>query len=472
MNTFLRLVIATLILAPLAAAPTEAGGLSHFGLHVGSNGFGLSVGTDDWAVYGTSWNDPAWQPSFDAAFAGYGEWVSVSGLGRVWRPWVNTGWQPFTHGRWVWTDVGWTWVSYEPWGYYPHHYGNWALVSFGWVWVPGWTYRPAPVTWVGCGSYVGWYPQPPTGWSHAARAYRHGWRNGYDRGYTDGWHDARFATWVSWNQMGASDVAASRIRYQTVVRSAPATHVRSMVAPSRHEVARHGVSIPETRLERRTVRSGEHRITVARPANVQSSIERHGMQSSRKALSPRALEKSSVSRHTGSVGDNGHSRPARSIERSPSRQPLESHRPESGRKYPTDSPTRTDRPHSGSAPAPRVNPSRTPVREPVRQPPMQAPRTAPTSRSPKVQSAPANPRTRPVDTRYREPIPSTRSVSPQSPRAERMKQPPANQPTQKGATHNARSASQPRQRTTATGRSEHSKPQTKTSSRSPRRPPR
>jgi len=38
-----------------AAPPVEAGG--SFGMHVGSNGFGVSVGFGDWSVYTRSWSD-------------------------------------------------------------------------------------------------------------------------------------------------------------------------------------------------------------------------------------------------------------------------------------------------------------------------------------------------------------------------------------------------------------------------------
>lgn len=70
--------------------------------------------------------------------AGYGEWIGVPQYGRVWRPFVPTGWAPFRYGRWTFIgSFGWTWISYAPWGWVPYHYGSWVTLSpYGWVWVP------------------------------------------------------------------------------------------------------------------------------------------------------------------------------------------------------------------------------------------------------------------------------------------------------------------------------------------------
>src|SRR5262249_59266520 len=66
-------------------------------------------------------------------------------------------------GEWVWTDYGWTWVSYDPWGDLPCHYGSWTVVdSYGWAWVPGTVWAPAWVTWAWTSDSVGWAPVPPT----------------------------------------------------------------------------------------------------------------------------------------------------------------------------------------------------------------------------------------------------------------------------------------------------------------------
>ena len=95
--------------------------------------------------------------------APYGHWVNCS-YGNCWVPAsVGAGWQPYSNGEWIYTDYGWTWVSYDPWGGDPYHYGSWAWVSgYGWAWVPGTVWAPAWVTWCYSDAYIGWAPLPPT----------------------------------------------------------------------------------------------------------------------------------------------------------------------------------------------------------------------------------------------------------------------------------------------------------------------
>ena len=281
-----------IILVVTFAAPTvEAGG--GVSLHLGGSGFGVSVGFGDWGVYTRSWSDPYWSIDFNATLSGYGEWVWVNGLGRVWRPWVATSWQPYTHGRWVSTGCGMTWVAYEPWGYVPHHYGSWAYASFGWVWVPGYSYSCANVVWVGSGGYVGWYARPPWGWSHARHGfrhgYRHGFRDGYHNGYSDGWHDARYATYVDWKHFGAENVS----RHAVTHRIASQNRIKARAgAPSRDEIRqRGGAAITETRLARRSVRVDGREVTIARPEGVAPSIERNAAETVSRSLSEEALKR-------------------------------------------------------------------------------------------------------------------------------------------------------------------------------------
>src|SRR5260221_2946252 len=79
----------------------------------------------------------------------YGEWVTVSSYGRCWRPTrIAADWQPYLDGEWVYTEDGWTWVSFDPWGPDPYHYGTWTRVAgIGWVWIPGTIWAPAWGTW-------------------------------------------------------------------------------------------------------------------------------------------------------------------------------------------------------------------------------------------------------------------------------------------------------------------------------------
>jgi hypothetical protein len=95
----------------------------------------------------------------------YGSWIDVDGYGYCFQPSVavdNADWRPYADGYWAYTDVGWTWVSYEDFGWATYHYGRWTdLADYGWVWVPGYEWGPAWVSWRTGGDYVGWAPLPP-----------------------------------------------------------------------------------------------------------------------------------------------------------------------------------------------------------------------------------------------------------------------------------------------------------------------
>ena len=95
-----------------------------------------------------------------------GSWYQVADYGYVWQPDAATSadWRPYTDGYWAYTDVGWTWVSYEDFGWATYHYGRWVrLEDYGWCWVPGYEWGPAWVSWRTGGNYVGWAPLPPEG---------------------------------------------------------------------------------------------------------------------------------------------------------------------------------------------------------------------------------------------------------------------------------------------------------------------
>ena len=101
--------------------------------------------------------------TFDGALSPYGTWVTLGRYGRCWRPSrVSVGWQPYSNGEWLYTDYGWSWVSYDPWGAYPYHYGSWVYEpGYGWVWVPGYVWGPAWVTWCWGDGFIGWAPLSP-----------------------------------------------------------------------------------------------------------------------------------------------------------------------------------------------------------------------------------------------------------------------------------------------------------------------
>ncbi len=93
----------------------------------------------------------------------YGDWREVGDYGYCWQPRnVNPGWSPYSNGRWLYSDVGWTWYSDEPFGWAVYHYGRWAnIASIGWIWVPGTEWGPGWVSWRQSDQYVGWAPLPP-----------------------------------------------------------------------------------------------------------------------------------------------------------------------------------------------------------------------------------------------------------------------------------------------------------------------
>jgi len=103
---------------------------------------------------------------YDNLSAG-GNWVEVGDYGYCWQPTIavsNRSWRPYADGYWAYTDVGWTWVSYEDFGWATYHYGRWTrLRDRGWIWVPGREWAPAWVSWRTGGDYVGWAPLPPRG---------------------------------------------------------------------------------------------------------------------------------------------------------------------------------------------------------------------------------------------------------------------------------------------------------------------
>jgi hypothetical protein len=112
----------------------------------------------------------------------YGVWRETSNYGYVWQPREaerSRTWRPYTNGRWVYTDAGWTWVSEEPFGWATYHYGRWTrLRNIGWIWVPGDEWAPAWVSWRKSNDYVGWAPLPPEA-RFDRRSGIHNWADNY-----------------------------------------------------------------------------------------------------------------------------------------------------------------------------------------------------------------------------------------------------------------------------------------------------
>src|SRR5437588_388839 len=112
----------------------------------------------------------------------HGAWLETADYGYVWQPREaesSRSWRPYTNGRWVYTDAGWTWISEEPFGWATYHYGRWTrLRGIGWVWVPGQQWAPAWVSWRKGNDYVGWAPLPPEA-RFDQRTGIHNWSDNY-----------------------------------------------------------------------------------------------------------------------------------------------------------------------------------------------------------------------------------------------------------------------------------------------------
>jgi hypothetical protein len=100
---------------------------------------------------------------FYSSLSPHGSWLVSGQYGRVWQPAVYApGWNPYSDGHWVYTDLGWTWVSDYEWGAVPYHYGTWASdPELGWVWVPGYVWAPSWVVFRTGPDYIGWAPVSP-----------------------------------------------------------------------------------------------------------------------------------------------------------------------------------------------------------------------------------------------------------------------------------------------------------------------
>jgi hypothetical protein len=178
----------------------------------------------------------------------YGVWRETSSYGYVWQPREaerSRSWRPYTNGRWIYTDAGWTWISEEPFGWATYHYGRWTrLRNIGWVWVPGDEWAPAWVSWRKSNDYVGWAPLPPEA-RFDRRAGIHNWADNY---YDIGPDQYCF---VPTNQFGARRVETAVVPAQRNVTIVNETTNVTNITYSNTTIINEGPSYDELRARSR-----------------------------------------------------------------------------------------------------------------------------------------------------------------------------------------------------------------------------
>lgn len=197
----------------------------------------------------------------------YGDWMETSDYGYVWRPYESErarDWRPYTNGRWVYSDVGWMWVSEEPFGWAAYHYGRWTrLRGIGWVWVPGDTWAPAWVSWRKSNDYVGWAPLPPEA-RFEARSGIHNWADSY---YDIGPEQYCF---VPTRQFGTQRIAQAVVNPEQNINIVNQTVNVTNIAYNNTSVVNYGPDYNE--LQRQTQKPIE-RLRVERQTNVNIDTE-------------------------------------------------------------------------------------------------------------------------------------------------------------------------------------------------------
>lgn len=102
---------------------------------------------------------------FYASLSPHGTWIDIGYGAIAWKPTIMARtWKPYFQGRWIWSDYGWYWYSYEPFGHIVYHYGRWYYDDYyGWIWIPDYEWAPAWVEWRYSDTYIGWAPLSPYG---------------------------------------------------------------------------------------------------------------------------------------------------------------------------------------------------------------------------------------------------------------------------------------------------------------------
>ena len=180
---------------------------------------------------------------------------------------------PYSNGRWVYTDYGYTWVSADPFGWATDHYGRWVWAN-RWVWRPDTTWGPAWVQWRQGDGYVGWAPA----------------------GYTD---DA-YVPDESWRFVGAASLFAPDVpRYYVTANiggylrgAVPGPPLRAPRQPDLGRRSRRRLAAPLPRREAARARSTSSRSAAT---TISSAARRNGARTSTSATGTRAAGKTTGS---------------------------------------------------------------------------------------------------------------------------------------------------------------------------------
>ena len=89
----------------------------------------------------------------------WGAWTSVDATHLGYSPYDVKEAVPFTHGRWEYSDYGWTWIGLFPGSWATEHYGVWKRDEQGvWSWRPDPNWHAAPVDFRQTKDLIGWRP--------------------------------------------------------------------------------------------------------------------------------------------------------------------------------------------------------------------------------------------------------------------------------------------------------------------------
>lgn len=273
----------------------------YFGFDAGPAHF--RFGNDYW--YGNDWYQSADDDvDFDVMLDGFGYWIYLPVHGRVWIPYVEVGWRPYSCGHWAYTSYGWMWISYEPWGWVPHHFGRWIWnMEYGWVWIPDYTWGPAWVNWSVSGGYIGWAPCPP--------AY-HTEYNYYEYNYYDNRHyhwdgerrygDVKFPykvyeqegwTFVGKDKFGDENIRQYALQGGSLEKAYQASKSSMTIhkAPARQEIEQWtGRRVQETSISMNKVKIGGKAVTMVRPKNQLEKVTRNTEKTENQFIRP-AIER-------------------------------------------------------------------------------------------------------------------------------------------------------------------------------------